>query len=530
MSAGDAVRWAKAVMGAVALVSAQMAGAAVVNWGQWSFDHEVSGEFDGLGLKNVTFKGRTLLFKINMPVLRVFYRDNVCGPYADRLGGTLSPIPWADNALMVQREFSLNGKQWYEIGIRDQIGNYDLYQAYYLSEDGVLDAHLYSKGLQCVADHVHYPSWRIDFDVDGPANNVIERSTGTAYLSHPVEFDSNATVALNHGWRVRNAITNLYVDLLPGFSGFTIPAGAILAVTDFSQNTFFGRVYKAAEDTSWTYGPNTLVPFNEGENLIGADIVAWYEAYMPHAALDGSELWHSTGIRLVSSLTDTAPPSAPANLIATAVSSSQVNLIWSGSVDDVGVAGYPVERCQGASCTDFAPLATATGTSFIDSGLAASTAYRYRVRAVDAAGNSSTASNPAAAATPSATPLCTVTQEFRSISDDKVEYRFVNTGATMATLDTLTLSFPAPYVAIKEIRVGKTDIFKSSSSVPPVASGVTIGAWTNADASKRELNPGSGKNLEFVFSKKSPKSQCPGGNCFSGRATFAPGCQIGIEP
>ena len=51
------------------------------------------------------------------------------------------------------------------------------------------------------------------------------------------------------------------------------------------------------------------------------------------------------------------------------------------------MTGYRVERCQGAGCTKFAQVATPTGTSFSDTGLTARRRYRYRVRAVDAAGN-----------------------------------------------------------------------------------------------------------------------------------------------
>ena len=71
-----------------------------------------------------------------------------------------------------------------------------------------------------------------------------------------------------------------------------------------------------------------------------------------------------------------------------------------GGIDDnVGVTGYLVERCQGAGCTTFAQIATSSGTSFNDTGLASSTSYSYRVRATDAAGNLSTYSNTATATT-----------------------------------------------------------------------------------------------------------------------------------
>ena len=58
---------------------------------------------------------------------------------------------------------------------------------------------------------------------------------------------------------------------------------------------------------------------------------------------------------------DTTPPSAPTNLTATAASSSQINLSWTASTDNVAVTGYLIERCQGAGCTTFAQIATADG-------------------------------------------------------------------------------------------------------------------------------------------------------------------------
>jgi fibronectin type 3 domain-containing protein len=96
---------------------------------------------------------------------------------------------------------------------------------------------------------------------------------------------------------------------------------------------------------------------------------------------------------------DTTAPSAPTGLAATAVSASQVNLIWNAATDDVGVTGYRVFRCAGASCTNFAQVATATATSFNNTGLAAGTTYRYRVSAFDAAGNVSQVSNTVSATT-----------------------------------------------------------------------------------------------------------------------------------
>ena len=100
---------------------------------------------------------------------------------------------------------------------------------------------------------------------------------------------------------------------------------------------------------------------------------------------------------------DTTPPSQPGTLTATAVSSGEVDLSWGASTDNVGVAGYQIERCQGAGCTQLHPdrRTAGTGTTYKDTSASASTSYSYRVRATDSAGNLGPYSNNATATTPS---------------------------------------------------------------------------------------------------------------------------------
>jgi hypothetical protein len=83
--------------------------------------------------------------------------------------------------------------------------------------------------------------------------------------------------------------------------------------------------------------------------------------------------------------TDTAAPSAPTGLAAPSTTSTSVSLAWNASTDNVGVAGYRVLR--GGT-----QVGTTATTSYTDSGLTPSTAYRYSVQAYDAAGNTSAAS------------------------------------------------------------------------------------------------------------------------------------------
>jgi len=91
---------------------------------------------------------------------------------------------------------------------------------------------------------------------------------------------------------------------------------------------------------------------------------------------------------------DSQAPSVPTNLSASAVSSSQINLSWTASTDNVGVTGYRIFR-------NGVQAGTSATNSYNDSGLSPSTTYNYNVSAYDAAGNESGQSSQASATTQS---------------------------------------------------------------------------------------------------------------------------------
>jgi hypothetical protein len=102
------------------------------------------------------------------------------------------------------------------------------------------------------------------------------------------------------------------------------------------------------------------------------------------------------------------PPGAPSGLAATSKSAGRIVLAWTdGSANE---DGFRVERCRGVmnvTCADagYAPIAQVGPdvTTYTDTGLAAVTAYSYRVRAFNRAGNSPY-SNSATAVTPLGLP------------------------------------------------------------------------------------------------------------------------------
>ena len=95
-------------------------------------------------------------------------------------------------------------------------------------------------------------------------------------------------------------------------------------------------------------------------------------------------------------------PNAPSALSASAASASAINLTWADNSSDE--TGFKIERKTGSGGT-WAQIATtgAGATSYGDSGLSASTAYYYRVRATNAAGDSAYTAEANATTTSGAT-------------------------------------------------------------------------------------------------------------------------------
>jgi hypothetical protein len=99
---------------------------------------------------------------------------------------------------------------------------------------------------------------------------------------------------------------------------------------------------------------------------------------------------------------DTTPPSKVLGLAATATSESQIDLNWTANtepdLDHYNIyrgttAGFPVDT------TNDTPLAQVTTASYSDTGLTSSTAYYYKIAAVDTSNNIGALSDEASATT-----------------------------------------------------------------------------------------------------------------------------------
>jgi hypothetical protein len=242
-------------------------------------------------------------------------------------------------------------------------------------------------------------------------------NVGTAILIAPYTYSWDTTKSTNGTHTLRAIATDTS-------SNSTTSASVTVTVNNTTKDTTPPTVSMTAPANGATVSNTVTVSANASDNVavasvqfqldnanIGAaDTVAPYTySWDTTKSTNGSHTLRaiatdtsnnsttsaSVTVTVNNSTKDTTPPTVPTGLTATAASSSQISLSWNASTDNVGVTGYQIYR-------NGAKLTTSASTSYLDSGLAASTSYTYTVAAFDAAGNNSAQSAGASATTQAA--------------------------------------------------------------------------------------------------------------------------------
>jgi hypothetical protein len=308
----------------------------------------------------------------------------------------------------------------------------------------------------------------------GPAiTNIAINSGGPAVSPFLADEDFNGGSTINHANTIDlSGATNpapmaVYQTARVGNFAYTIPGfapGSTQTVRLHFAETFFG-----------TAGSRTFnVSINGVLVLTNFDIFAAAGAKNKAVIEEFSEPANSSGQYAITvasvvnqslvsgiEITSGAPctaPSTPSGLSATAVSSGQINLIWTASTSSCAVS-YNVFR---STTSGFAPSSSnqiasgVTGTSFFDTRLAPSTTYFYLVEATNSGGTSGP-SNQASAITQSATsgPV-QINSGGPAESPFVADTGFVG-GGTIHHANTIDLSGvtnPAPMAVYQSARIG----------------------------------------------------------------------------
>ena len=177
--------------------------------------------------------------------------------------------------------------------------------------------------------------------------------------------------------------------VLPAASGNQSPVAALSAQPSSGPaplNVFFNAGGSSDPDGSivsyaWNFGDSATASGAAANHSYSAP--GSYIARLTVTDNQGASSSMTTTIEVNADL-----PSAPSNLAASTLSRSQINLSWTDNANNEN--GFKIERCVGATCSNFTQIASvgANVTNFSNSGLKRNTAYRYRLRSYNISGNS----------------------------------------------------------------------------------------------------------------------------------------------
>jgi hypothetical protein len=268
-----------------------------------------SSERSGIELRNVKYRGKSVLKRIHAPVLNVKY-DSGCGPYRDwqysegPFQATGTDLPGSNGGL---RDCGTNvattaldsgndtgnfkGVAFYQqdgevvLVTEMNAGWYRYVCEYRLAADGTIRPR-YGYGATanscvCLA-HTHHVYWRMDFDIDTPENNeVFPTSRYSVRVKSAYQTEQRIDRNLQGSFLIRNSETGDAYRLVPNDNdGHAEP-------TDYGRGDVWLLKFNgtAAAPTELD-DPNSNTEANIGAWLTGesikSDVVIWYGAHYYH--------------------------------------------------------------------------------------------------------------------------------------------------------------------------------------------------------------------------------------------------------
>jgi len=277
----------------------------------------------------------------------------------------------------------------------------------------------------------------LKFNINGLAGNPV--------YSARLQIFSNSSSSI--GFRVRNVINNNWDE-------YTMTNNNAPDMLDVINTT--GTI----SSNSWVEVDVTSAITGEGIFSFGLDTLS--SSAMSVASRESGVNTALLVIDLQLASVDHQPPTTPSGLTSsTELNPLRVNLSWSPSIDNVGVAGYEVFR-------DGQLIGNISGntTTFTDTSVSPLTNYSYTVKAFDQEGNHSSSSNAINILTPENQPP-TIPADFNAIllTDNTVQLNWLsstdNTSVAGYTIyrngfELVTLTAEYQSVVDNSVQIGAT--------------------------------------------------------------------------
>lgn len=271
----------------------------------------------GVELRDVTFQGHRMLHRAHVPILNVSYDPDAggCGPsYRDWLNEESCFEAEGDDAgpgwrvcTAAPRTILDGGTDgggfrgvalWLdgdELVILSQLraGWYRYVSEWRLHADGTVRPRFGFAAVRnpCTCrSHTHHAYWRLDFDITGPDNNLVQEyndppvgGTLTPWQTMRFEVRRPRDAAHKRIWRVRHARSSLGYTIVPGADDGTADAygaGDLWVLAFHPDEIDDGQGFTTDPALSRVQ----IDRFVTGEELSRADVVVWYGVHSPHGA------------------------------------------------------------------------------------------------------------------------------------------------------------------------------------------------------------------------------------------------------
>jgi len=260
----------------------------------------------GLELRNVLYRGRSVLFQAHVPILNVHYNADKCGPYRDwqwqegmiqatgqdvAPGFRLCPAPaktimdtGSDTGNYLGVAIYLDGEECVLVS-EMEAGWYRYVSQWRLHANGTLRPRFGFAGTEdsCICNvHHHHVYWRLDFDIGEPSNVVREFNDppiagAKKWTALQFEAKRMRDPAHKRRWRVENGAGQGY-EIVPG------PNDSTAEGSWYGKGDLWALRYRPNQiDDHPTSGTAAeLDRFVNREPLLHQDVVIWYAGHFTH--------------------------------------------------------------------------------------------------------------------------------------------------------------------------------------------------------------------------------------------------------
>ncbi|MBA2379467.1 MAG: hypothetical protein H0V76_07825 [Blastocatellia bacterium] len=279
------------------------------------------GERSGVEVRDVKYRGKSVMKRGHVPILNVKYINNACGPFRDwqySEGPFMAPAEGATNPAAGIRILAEGQIATTSVETRNDFGNFQGVAVYqqdvgngpevvmvselnagwyrYIMEwrfgyDGTIRPRFGFASItsSCVcAPRNHHVYWRFDMDVVQPQNKAFRMERGRKFLT-PLNTETSflRSYGLNRAVLVQNGAGDEAYQIVPGLNDseafFSYPGGPPdpYGHGDFWILRFQGTASDPGEldDPNGSSSAANIAPWVNGESINDQDVVIWYAAH-----------------------------------------------------------------------------------------------------------------------------------------------------------------------------------------------------------------------------------------------------------